>query len=281
MMNIWQIDFYRRPLQNELREPLWELLVCTSDGTLQAQVVCPQAEANAAWLQTQLDLIAQAHGQWPIVVQAFRPQTVRLLEMALPVQGTSLQPTRRVPELKQWLQQRSQEYRQQSNYTGEAYNPLVIEQPPPRPLPENLWGDRWRFAALPAGDLEQTFTQRLIPILDLPAMLLPLHLGLASSWLVPGIVIDAGRRSMRLARWLQENQPIAVHFVTGTPDGLVLEADLCDRWVVATFEDAEVRSAAQTFEQRKQAVNGLHFLLVEPDDTGMTYTGFWLLQAPA
>ncbi|NEQ67039.1 MAG: DUF1092 family protein, partial [Symploca sp. SIO2D2] len=23
---------------------------------------------------------------------------------------------------------------------------------------------------------------------------------------------------------------------------------------------------------------GLHFLLVQPDDSGMTYTGFWLLQ---
>ncbi|HEY9750428.1 MAG TPA: Tab2 family RNA-binding protein, partial [Allocoleopsis sp.] len=51
-----------------------------------------------------------------------------------------------------------------------------------------------------------------------------------------------------------------------------------DRWVLATFEDAEVRAAAQAYEQRKQAAQGLHFLLVQPDDSGMTYSGFWLLQ---
>jgi hypothetical protein len=51
-----------------------------------------------------------------------------------------------------------------------------------------------------------------------------------------------------------------------------------DRWILVTFEDAEVAQAAQVYEQRKQQSQGLHFLLVQPDDSGITYTGFWLLQ---
>jgi hypothetical protein len=64
----------------------------------------------------------------------------------------------------------------------------------------------------------------------------------------------------------------------GEPDGLILEAGLCDRWVITTFNDADVARAGQQFERRKQASQGLHFLLVRPDDSGMTTTGLWLLQ---
>ncbi len=107
----------------------------------------------------------------------------------------------------------------------------------------------------------------------------PLNLGLASTLAVPGVVIYGGRRSLPLARWLKEARPVALSYIAGAPDGLVLEASLVDRWIVATFEDSEVTAAAKIYEQRKQQSNGLHFLLVQPDDSGMTYTGFWLLKA--
>ncbi|MBD0393881.1 MAG: DUF1092 family protein, partial [Microcoleus sp. C1-bin4] len=135
----------------------------------------------------------------------------------------------------------------------------------------------WRFASLPAGDIEDAFQGRPLPILEMPELLLPLNLGLASTVPVPGVVIDGGRQSMRLAKWLQDAKPLALNYIPGEPDGLILEAGLVDRWVVATFEDSEVKAAAQIYQQRKQLSKGLHFLLVQPDDSGMTYTGFWLL----
>jgi hypothetical protein len=48
--------------------------------------------------------------------------------------------------------------------------------------------------------------------------------------------------------------------------------------VVATFSDPQVGMEGQRFEQRKRLTQGLHFLLVRPDDSGMTYTGLWLLR---
>lgn len=148
---------------------------------------------------------------------------------------------------------------------------------PPQPLPDNLWGTRWRFASLPAADLADAFGDRLIPVLEMPQEWLPIALGVASTTPIPGVVIDGGRRSMPLARWLQDSHPVSLNHIAGAPDGLILEAGDLDRWIVATFEDPEVRSAAQVYEQRKQASRGLHFLLIQPDDSGMTYTGFWLL----
>ncbi|MEB3294575.1 MAG: Tab2 family RNA-binding protein [Synechococcales bacterium] len=154
-------------------------------------------------------------------------------------------------------------------------NPLLN---PPNPMPENLWGDRWRFASLPAGDLWDSFCDRMIPITQLPDSLNPLTLGLPSNVAIPGVVIDGGRRSMQLARWLESVQPQAAHFVPGPPDGLILRAGERDRYILTTFEDPEVHQAGEIFNQRRQGALGLHFLLVQPDESGMTYSGIWLLQ---
>ncbi|MBD1856316.1 MULTISPECIES: Tab2 family RNA-binding protein [Leptolyngbya] len=150
---------------------------------------------------------------------------------------------------------------------------------PPQPLPDNFWGEQWRFASLRSSDLVETISNRTIPIVDMPEALHPLNLGVASTAQIPGVVIDGGRRSMQLARWIQANDPRSMNAIAGTPDGLILYAGELDRWILATFDDPEMRTAAQLFEQRKKESKQLHFLLVEPDDSGMTYTGFWLLRS--
>lgn len=275
-MSVWEADFYRCPLQDEKGQSLWELFVCDPAGSLRYSAFCPQSAANAGWLVEQLQPLLDSGP--PETIKVFRPQTFSLLETAGDRLGIRVEPTRHVPTLKQWLQERSREYSQLPNYTGQPYNPLDLDKPPPLPLPDSLWGEQWRFASLPAAEIPEAFTGRMIPILEMPESLLPIQLGIASTSPIPGVVIDAGRLSMRLARWLQEAHPVALNYVAGAPDGLILEAGLVDRWVVATFDDPEVKRAAQTYEQRKQLSNGLHFLLVQPDDSGMTFSGFWLLR---
>ncbi len=150
---------------------------------------------------------------------------------------------------------------------------------PPQPLPDQLWGDRWRFATLPAANVLPAFQNQPIPIVDMPERFHPVTLGIASTTAVPGVVIDGGRQSLVLARWLQTVQPIAIRYVAGELGGLLMDVANGDRWILATFADSDVAIAGQQFEQRKQASKGLHFLLVQPDDTGVTYSGIWLLQS--
>ncbi|MGF1481434.1 MAG: Tab2/Atab2 family RNA-binding protein [Cyanophyceae cyanobacterium] len=268
---IWQADFYKRP-SNEQGNPLWELVICRDNGSVYS-ACCPQSQATSDWLASQLQQAAEGK---PDSIQVFRPQSLGLFRAAAQNLGIDVEATRRTAALKDELRQRSAQY---SN-TGKAYDPVKLEQPPPQALPDELWGDEWRFGSLPAGDIE-VFGDRPIPILSMPEILLPFHLGIASTVPVPGVVIYGGRKSMQLARWLEEAKPVALNYIptaVGVSGGLVLEAGLVDRWIVATFEDPEVAKAAPFYEQRKQAAQGLHFLLIQPDGSGVTYSGFWLLR---
>jgi hypothetical protein len=276
-MSVWQADFYRRPLKTERGEPIWELLLCEADGSLTYRQRCLQSQANPQWVAGQFQQFGE--GQLATTVQVFRPQCLGLIGEAAKQLGMAIEPTRRTYALKRLLLLLAREYPQEANYTGEEYDPLAVDRPPPLPLPEKLWGDGWRFASIEAGDLVDTFADRPIPIVEMPNLLKPIHLGLSSTVTVPGVAIDGGKASMQLARWLQGAVPVAIDYRGGEFGGLVLEAGLNDRTILATFDDREAIAAARRFEQRKQAAGGLHFLLVQPDDTGRTYSGFWLLQA--
>lgn len=290
-MSIWQADFYRRPLQDESGKPVWELVVCDESGSFRASAFCSQADVNSAWITQQLQILAPDRANLPKIIQVFRPQSVSLLQAACQPLGIVVEPTRHTPALKQVLIERAKEYPTFPNYigqttgqltgqpTGQAYDPIALERPAPMPLPETLWGDRWRFAAIAAQDLLPAFQHRPIPIVDMPESLFPLNLQLPSSLPIPGVIIDGGRQSMQLARWLQRAKPVSLNYIPGEPDGLILEAGLVERWVLTTFDDRDMIAAARTFRERQYSAKGLHFLLVQPDDSGMTYTGFWLLQA--
>ncbi|WP_416233402.1 Tab2/Atab2 family RNA-binding protein [Anabaena sp. UHCC 0399] len=265
MSLVWQADFYRSPHKDTAGHTLWELLICDATRSFEYTATCPQSEANASWLTAQIE---EAAGEkLPDVIQVFRPQSLSLIEVAGRNLGINVKPHRQTLALKQWLQ--------------EKQYPLAIDKPPPVPLPENLWGEEWRFATIPAGDIVDLFSDRPIPILSVPESLQPINLGLASTVAVPGVVIFGGRRSLRLAQWIQSAHPVSLNYIAGAPDGLVLEAGLVDRWILVTFDDLEVAAAAKVYEQRKQHSRGLHFLIVQPDDSGMTYSGFWLLQVEA
>ncbi|MEA5575607.1 Tab2/Atab2 family RNA-binding protein [Anabaena sp. UHCC 0451] len=262
MSLVWQVDFYRSPQKDATEQVLWELLICDPTRSFEYVATCPQSQANSKWLTEQFKLAAKA--KLPDIIQLFRPQSLSLITAVGNNLGINIEATRHTLALKKWLQ--------------EKQYPTVIDKLPPTPLPENLWGEEWRFANIPAGDIVDEFANRPIPVLQIPEFLQPINLGLASTVPIPGVIIYGGRQSLRLARWLQEAHPVSLNYIAGAPDGLILEAGLADRWILATFEDAEVTAAAKVYEQRKQLSKGLHFLLVQPDNSGMTYSGFWLLQ---
>ncbi|MGH2415227.1 MAG: Tab2/Atab2 family RNA-binding protein [Microcystaceae cyanobacterium] len=263
-MRIWQADFYKHSYPDEQKQIFWELLICDSNGSILHEAKCLQSKANSDWLVAQLQEAAKE--KLPDLIQVFRPQSVGLLTTASEDLGIKVEATRRTTALKAELEKRG--------------ITVQLDKPPPQALPENLWGEEWRFAALPAGEIIDSFRSRPIPILDIPEFLCPMNFGISSTTPVPGVVIYGGRRAMYLARWLQNEKPIALKYIPteiSQSGGVILETGLVDRWIVTTFEDLEVAKAAQIYEQRKQASKGLHFLLVQPDDSGMTYSGFWLL----
>lgn len=278
MQPTWQLDFYRRPLHDSNGKPLWELLICTPDMSFTYGEFCAQSEANAPWIRKQLELAKVKAGVWPAHIEIFRPQAVSLTEVACRELPISVRPTRDTPALKRWLQQRAAWYPSLDSYSREPYEPTAVDRPAPTPIADYLMGERWQFAAISADNLAR-LQQEPIPVTDFDESLSPLNLGLPSTLPIPGVIIDGGRQSMTLAQWLQSVTPVMLQYIPGPPDGLLLEAGLTERWIMATFQDEDVSAAARTFTERKIAAKGLHFLLVRPDDSGMTYTGLWLLQS--
>ncbi|YAI82128.1 MAG: Tab2 family RNA-binding protein [cyanobacterium endosymbiont of Rhopalodia sterrenbergii] len=269
-LRTWQADFYKTSFQNEEHQCQWQLLICDVQGKIIYQAICEQKEANLSWLFSQLESAIEQ--EIPDVIQVFRPQSVNLLIAAADKFGIKVEATRRTPKLKEILKKQG---------INNNLNPVKLEQPPPQTLPQNLWGERWQFVTSLEGGLIEFFSDCPIPIVDIPNLLLPINLGLASTVSIPGIIIYGGRTSMYLARWLVDIKPVALNYIPTQIDksgGLVLESDLVDRWILATFEDSDMAKAAQQYELRKNNSQGLHFLVVQPDDSAVTYSGFWLLR---
>jgi len=280
-MTIWEADCYRRPLQDETGQPLWELLICDPAFEFTYGATAPQRQITGEWVRHHLEQAQQKCPQPPTEMRVFRPQSVSLLQAAAQPLALPVVPSRHTPTLKHWLVQRSRWYPAQPTFSGEPYDPVKLERPAPIPIPETLWGDQWRFANLSARDFQDSLIQEPIPVRSVPSEWLPLQLGLPSNLPIPGLVIDAGRQALPLVQWLQAQSPVALNYIPGAPDGVILESSLVDRWVLVTFEDEQVQAAARTFRDRQQQAKGLHFLLVRPDDSGMTFTGLWLLRSPA
>ncbi|PSB07173.1 hypothetical protein C7B62_20745 [Pleurocapsa sp. CCALA 161] len=276
-MNIWQADFYHHPSSSG-NERQWQLVICDSEVNLNTQIVkpiyiaqCLSQDANADWLEQQI-LLAAA-GKLPDQIQVFRPQSLSLISVAAEKLDIKVEATRNTQALKRVL---TEKYKGQSHY-----NPILPEKPPPQALPENLWGDKWQIANIAAGQIIDLFRDRPIPIINIPQEFYPINLNLPSDIFIPGLVVYGGKKSMQLACWIEQQTPAFINYIPteiGKSGGFILETGLVDRWVFNTFESEQAEEIARKYEQNKQASQGLHFLLIQPDDSGMTTTAFWLLK---
>ena len=282
-MIIWQSDLFRYPSSNQEKNQ-WLLIVCElltdkthrdSEATIIHEVQCAQSDVNAEWLTNQLKQAMKK--TVPDKIQVFRPQITGLFAIAANNLNISLETTRRTTAIKEKLRQ----YTDNNLSVISSNNYLNLERPIPQNLPENIWGENWNMVSITAGEIVDFATNRPIPFCDLPESLSAINAKLDPTIKIPGIVIQGGKKSLMLARWLAKEQPVALNYIAteiGKSGGLVLETGLVDRWIIATFESAAVAQAAKAYEQAKQESQGLHFLLLQPDDSGMTYTGFWLLK---
>ena len=279
-MIIWQADFYYVPEQIG-SERMWELVVCTPFDFIKdkqtykykiASIQCNSSQANAQWLTARIKEIAK--DKLPNKIQVFRPQALGLISAAAEQLNITVEATRNTSALKEALTQKYKE-----KYPN--YNPIKLDKPVPEPLPEKLWGDKWQIANIKAGQIVDIFRDRPIPICHLSESFYPINLGIASDISIPGIVVYGGRKSMQIAQWIEQEKPAFINYIPteiGKSGGFILETGLVDRWVFNTFESEQAAEIARSYEQKKQSSQGLHFILIQPDDSGMTYTAFWLLK---
>ncbi len=276
-MESWELDLYRSPITGDAQKPLWELLVCTSEGQSLLSKFCPVAQVNADWLQTQLQGLIEERGETPLEIRVFRSASFNLAEQACQALFIPLRKSLRAIAIQRWLA-----HRQQQVYPSmEGYSPPQTAHPVQRSIPvafpEELLPERWGFSALPAAELS-LLRQVSISYGDIPFWKEDWRDWPAAA-VIPGLFLI--REEVKpLARWLEDKGPVSLSYVEAESSAILLETDTEERWILATFEDAEMKASARQFIERMDQFQGLHFIAVQTSEEDEAITGFWLLQSP-
>ncbi|AFY70667.1 protein of unknown function DUF1092 [Thalassoporum mexicanum PCC 7367] len=285
MAVIWELDFYSRPVLNQNKKKIWELLICDRTRQMEWVQECPSDRVNSAWLAEQLQTVIQKTGQTPQKVRFFRPSMANIITRGCNQAGLNPLASRRVFTLAAWLQERmAQVYPQQEGFQAADPNPLPLAVPmqqiSTRPIPDALIGEGWAIVSLradqfaSAGDWSIDFEE----LFDLSY--------LSDDTLIPGLIIYS-HRATPLAAWMAGVDPVFLKFVTNQNDGssqMLLEANADARWLVANFQSAKAPKNAkaiadgQAFETAKQKAAQVHFLAIQDNPDSEDFAGFWLLK---
>lgn len=281
MVTIWELDFYSRPILDENKKKIWEVLVCESpldsrtnpDSLFRYAKYCPSTQVNSVWLKTALEEAINEAGVAPVKFRFFRRQMNNMIVKACDDLGIPPQPSRRTLALYQWLQQRMEAvYPQEPGYQA-ATNPSVrFETPNPQRLPDALIGQQWAFVSLEASAFAEMHEWDIGFGEAFPLEMI----GLTPETKIPGVIIYSPR-AVPLAGWMSGLELAFLKFSDRPLPRLLLETGASDSWIMGNIKP-QTLTAAQEFEEAKQKASGVHFLAVQSDPQTESFAGFWLLQ---
>lgn len=283
MTTIWELDFYSRPILDENKKKIWEVLICESSLNVNdsgAEIFrysefCSNQEVNSVWLGKAIKEAMAKSGQNPQKIRFFRTQMNNMISKACKDLGIPSAPSRRTFNLNQWLAERMEEvYPNHPGYTPSGANPSVLmPNVEPGNLPEALLAEKWAFVSLAA----EAFAE--MPEWEIGFQeAFPLKNSRVNpDTTIPGMIFFSSR-ALPLAAWMSGLELASVKFESIPQASLLLETGVNDRWILANIKDARTIAEAQGFESAKQKANGVHFLAVQSDPQAESFAGFWLLQ---
>ena len=278
----WELDFYSRPILESDGRKRWELLVtATPDPEAGGEPFrfakrCPSGEVNSLWLASALrearDAALEAGLVAPRRLRCWRSSMRTMVQRAAAELDLEMIASRRTYALLDWLQQREQEvYPQEEGFmAGPLAPPPAPVTTPAVPLPEEVQGDAWSWAALPAqmlrdaGDWPMGFSG-----------LLPLPDGLDDEQTVPGLRLFSSSRALAMAGWLGGLEPVRL-LVEGRQ--LVLEAGQDDRWLVSDLDAQAAEAITAALADSKQTGKGLQFIAIQASPDEQAFAGFWMMR---
>jgi len=282
MGSIWELDFYSRPILDEKKKKIWELLLCESpldtrtntDKLFRYAQYCPSTEVNSGWLRNAIQQAIAEAPVAPVKIRFFRRQMNNMITKACEDLGIPAQQSRRTLVLNQWLTERMEDvYPQEPGYQAGTNPSVRLESPLPQRLPEALEGQQWGFVSLTAADLEE------MPEWDISfGEGFPLKLAQVDpDTPIPGVLIFSPR-ALPLAGWMSGLELATLKVDTSQGTRLLLETGGSESWILANLRDPQILNRARDFEQAKQNANGLNFIGVQSNPESESFAGFWLLQ---
>ena len=278
----WELDFYSRPILEADGRKRWELLIISTpaaDGREQPFrfiKICPSDEVNSLWLSQALEEAREAavQGGWesPVRLRCWRSSMRTMVQRAATERDLEVIPSRRTFALLDWLLERERDVypKEEGFMAGPLAPPPATIATPPVPLPQEVQGDAWSWASLPAGLLRDAS--------DWPMSfsgLLPTPETLDDNESVPGLRLFSQSRSLAMAGWLGGLEPVRL-MVEGRQ--LVMEAGQDDRWLVSDLDAASADEVAAAIEASRESVSGLQFIAIQASPEEQSFAGFWMLR---
>uniref|UniRef100_A0A803LC05 Uncharacterized protein n=1 Tax=Chenopodium quinoa TaxID=63459 RepID=A0A803LC05_CHEQI len=147
----WELDFCSRPILDIRGKKIWELVVCDNSLSLQYTKYFPNNVINSITLKNAIVAICDELGvPLPEKIRFFRSQLQTIITKACKELGIKPIPSKRCLSLLLWLEERYETiYTRHPGFQKGAKPLMVLDNPFPMELPENLFGDRWAFVQLP------------------------------------------------------------------------------------------------------------------------------------
>ncbi|MBW4420174.1 MAG: Tab2/Atab2 family RNA-binding protein [Myxacorys californica WJT36-NPBG1] len=281
MTTIWELDYYSRPILDEQKKKVWEVLICESPTTVDAQPetlfrfseYCSSSQVNSIWLASAIEEAISRAPSPPDKIRFFRQAMNNMIMTACKELNVPAYLSRRTYALNAWLHDRLLTvYLEHPGYQAAATPSVAFPITPPQPLPDALTGQKWIFATLPANALQEMNDWSIEFGEAFPLTLAQLD----AETPVSGLIIYSSRATT-MAAWLSGLELADIKFDPALPNRLLLETGISDRWFLTSL-DKQTKPEAEQFEIAKQQANGVHFLAIQTSPDIEAFAGFWLLQ---
>ena len=282
MGSIWELDYYSRPILDENKKKIWEVLICQTPSDINTKTdtlfrfakYCSSTTVNSVWLQTAVQEAITQAGEAPVKIRFFRRQMNNMIMKACEDINIPAQASRRTLALNQWLQQRMEEvYPQEPGFQGGSNPSVQLDAPLPQRLPDALEGEQLQFVTLSGADFA-----------DMPEWNIdfgeafPLDLaGISPETKIPGVLIFSNR-ALPVAGWMSGLDLAWLRFENKKQGRLVLETGATESWILANIKNPQMQIEANNFEKAKNKANGVHFIGIQSDPNSESFAGFWLLK---
>ncbi|CAG9462464.1 unnamed protein product [Pedinophyceae sp. YPF-701] len=278
----WELDFCSRPLLDERKKKVWELLICDAERTFEYSEYFPNNKINSATLKQAIDRIVQMEGAVkPDKVRFFRGQMQTIITRALGELDIRAVPSRRCFSIIAWLKDRmDNHYPALPGYDAASPTLFTMDTGVAEDLPDALRGESWAFVQLPLSavlaELESVERGEVFGS-TFPLETAGIEVEEGDDPLVPGVAVFS-RRALPLAGWTNGLELSRMR-ADAERGFLMLETGVSQRWRYSSFpRTPQAREEAAAWSQAVDGSQGLHFLAIQEDPEGEEVAGLWLMR---
>jgi len=272
---IWEIDFFSRPVLNTDGKKLWELIVVNKKNNFEHVEAVPNNLINSKELRKRINQLINSASIKPTIIKFFRSQMFNMISIALSDLDLTIRPSRRTYSLFNKITEREENI--YPNMTGfkpfmRDYNSSddILRKTPER-MPDALRGEKYIFASLDYCDLDS-----ILKTNPLFRDLCPFPENFSENINIPGIIIYSNR-SKPLSSWMDGIEVFAFQCDIEQKN-LIIECGLETQYLFGKMSIDQIQEA-KIFENNKKKYEGLHFVAIQSVSISKEINGFWLLKA--